>query len=85
VDLTTGDFKTTEVEGEPALPTELECLRPAEIIYPAEATWLQELLRNANPILLGYDDWVFAPKCCASNVQANFTLRRMNGRLNQLL
>ena len=85
VDLTTGDFKTTEVEGEPALLTELERLRPAEIIYPAEATWLQELLRNANPILPSYDDWVFAPKCCASNVPANFTLHRMNGRLNQLL
>ena len=85
VDLTTGDFKTTEVEGEAALLTELERLRPAEIIYPTEATWLQELLRNANPILLGYDDWVFALKCCASNVPANFTLHRMNGRLNQLL
>src|SRR5258705_17187 len=35
VDLTTGNFKTTEVEGEPALLTELERLRPVEIIYPA--------------------------------------------------
>ena len=85
VDLTTGDFKTTGFKGEPAMLTELERLRPAEIIYPTEATWLQELLRNANPILPSYDDWVFAPKCCASNVPANFTLHRMNGRLNQLL
>lgn len=34
VDLTTGDFKATEVEGEGPLLTELERLRPAEIIYP---------------------------------------------------
>src|SRR2546429_9687076 len=37
VDLTTGDFLTTEVEGETALMTELQRLRPAEIIYPDEA------------------------------------------------
>src|SRR5207302_8681474 len=36
-DLTTGDFMTTEVEGETGLLTELQRLRPAEIIYPGEA------------------------------------------------
>src|SRR5579859_1568867 len=36
-DLTTGSFKCTEVEGEAALLAELERLRPAEIIAPAEA------------------------------------------------
>src|ERR1039457_4222058 len=32
-DLTTGDFLPTEVEGETALLTELQRLRPAEIVY----------------------------------------------------
>src|SRR5262245_36891601 len=41
VDLTTGDFKTTELDGEQALLTELERLRPAEIIFPGEASSLQ--------------------------------------------
>src|SRR5436305_11946154 len=36
-DLTTGDFMTTEVEGEAALLTELQRLRPAERIYSGEA------------------------------------------------
>src|SRR3954463_10480459 len=36
VDLTTGDFKVTELEGESALETELERLRPAELIFPEE-------------------------------------------------
>ena len=44
VDLTTGDFLATELESEAALLTELQRLRPAEIIYPAEAAALQELL-----------------------------------------
>ena len=46
VDLTTGDFKTTEIESEAALLTELERLRPAEIIYPGEATGVRDLLRG---------------------------------------
>src|SRR5439155_17170720 len=45
VDLTTGDFLTTEVEGETALMTELQRLRPAEIIYPGEAAGVREVLR----------------------------------------
>ena len=45
-DLTTGDFFTTEVEGETALLTELQRLRPAEIIYPGEAAGVRELLRG---------------------------------------
>src|SRR3954466_11413799 len=44
IDLTTGDFKTTELEGDAALNTELERLRPAEVIYPTGATSLGPLL-----------------------------------------
>jgi DNA mismatch repair protein MutS len=47
VDLTTGDFLTTEVEGNTALLTELQRLHPAEIIYPGDTAWLRELLRGA--------------------------------------
>jgi len=46
IDLTTGDFLTTEVESEAALLTELERLRPAEIVHPMEATALRDLLRG---------------------------------------
>src|SRR6267142_5168649 len=35
-DLTTGEFLTTEIESDTALLTELQRLRPAEIIYPNE-------------------------------------------------
>jgi DNA mismatch repair protein MutS len=45
-DLTTGDFLTTEVEGDTALLGELQRQRPAEIIYPGEAEVLRELLRG---------------------------------------
>src|SRR5437868_14337596 len=45
-DLTTGDFLTTEVEGDASLLAELQRLRPAEIIYPAENNSLKRLLRT---------------------------------------
>jgi DNA mismatch repair protein MutS len=44
VDLTTGDFMTTELEAGSALLTEVERLRPAEIIYPGESVAVRELL-----------------------------------------
>ena len=47
-DLTTGDFVITELEGESALLTELQRLRPAEIIYPGEASALHDLLRDGS-------------------------------------
>src|SRR5690606_32943827 len=43
-DLTTGDFMTTEVESDAALLTELERLRPAEIIFPGESKAVADLL-----------------------------------------
>lgn len=49
VDLTTGDFKTTELAGDAALLAELERLRPAEIIHPSEAGGLRELLGGRRP------------------------------------
>ena len=48
VDLTTGDFLTTELENDAVLLAELERLRPAEIIFPTEAVSLRDLLRGRN-------------------------------------
>src|SRR5271157_815802 len=57
VDLTTGDFKTTQLEGEAALRAELERLRPAEIIYPAAAESVAKGAGHATCILNPYEDW----------------------------
>jgi DNA mismatch repair protein MutS len=46
VDLTTGDFMTTEVEGATEAMTELQRLRPAELLFPAEAAAVRDLLRG---------------------------------------
>jgi len=46
VDFTTGSFKTTEVAADSALLAELERLRPAEIIHPANSS-IRSLLSGA--------------------------------------
>ena len=53
VDLTTGDFMTTEVEGETEALTELQRLRPAELIYPGEAAAVKDLLLGRSGRLEG--------------------------------
>ena len=78
-DLTTGSFKTTEVESELALLGELERLRPAEIVYPAEAASLAALLKGAFPILNAYDDWVFAPETAQFTVREHFKVAGLDG------
>ena len=79
VDLTTGDFMTTELEAGPALLAELERLRPAEIIYPGEAVAARELLRDSFKILSGYDDWTFAPETALFTVRDHFKVASLDG------
>ncbi len=79
VDLTTGDFLTTELENNSALLAELERLRPAEIIFPTEAISLRDLLRGAFQILSGYDDWTFAPETAFFTVKEQFKVASLDG------
>jgi DNA mismatch repair protein MutS len=79
VDLTTGGFKTTEVEGDAALLGELDRLRPAEIILPTEGTELHALLRPAFNALQAYDDWVFAPETAVFTVREHFKVASLDG------
>src|SRR5438874_4972651 len=78
-DLTTGDFMTTELEDETALLTELERLRPAEIIYPVDNTFIREKLQAAFQILNGYDDWTFAPETALFTVREHFKVASLDG------
>ena len=78
-DLTTGDFTATELDDETALLTELERLRPAEIIYPADNTLVREKLQAVFQILNGYDDWTFAPETALFTVREHFKVASLDG------
>jgi DNA mismatch repair protein MutS len=79
VDLTTGEFLTTELEDEAALLAELERLRPAEIIFPAEKTFVRDALRDSFKILNGYDDWTFAPETAVFTLREHFKVASLDG------
>ena len=79
VDLTTGRFQVTELESDSAFLAELERLRPAEIIYPAESGSLLEMLRGGLHILSPYDDWVFAPETAQFTVREHFKVATLDG------
>ncbi|MFM8469114.1 MAG: DNA mismatch repair protein MutS [Limisphaerales bacterium] len=79
VDLTTGDFRTTETESDAELLTELDRLRPAETIYPGEAASLRTQLAGAPGILIGHDDWVFAPETAVFTVREHFKVAALDG------
>jgi DNA mismatch repair protein MutS len=79
VDLTTGDFKVTEIEGETALLTELDRLRPAEIIFPSEAASLRELIQPAFQILIPHEDWTFAPETAVFTLREHFGVATLDG------
>ncbi len=79
VDLTTGDFRTTELDSDAALLAELERLRPAEIILPEESAAARDLLRGAFRILNGYDGWVFAPETALYTVRDHFKVASLDG------
>lgn len=79
LDLTTGDFKTTEAADESELLTELERLRPAEIICPMEAGELFKLLQGAFKFVSGYDDWTFAPETAVYTLKDHFQVKSLDG------
>ena len=79
VDLTTGDFKVTEVIGDLALTTELERLRPVEIIFPDDQRPLQELLRRTFPIASSHEGWVFALETSLYALRDHFKVASLDG------
>src|SRR5258705_9651776 len=79
VDLTTGNFRATELENQNAFLTELERLRPAEIIYSSEITSMRELIEKAFPIVIGHEDWVFAPETAVFTVREHFKVATLDG------
>ncbi len=79
VDLTTGQFKSTEVNNEAGLRAELERLNPAEIIVPSEAVSLQDALKTVFRLVNGYEDWVFAAETAQFTLRDHFKVATLDG------
>ncbi|MDX1950819.1 MAG: DNA mismatch repair protein MutS [Verrucomicrobiota bacterium] len=79
LDLTTAEFKLTEVNSETALLSEMERLKPAEVIYPDGDSRLAQLLKGVCPILLPYEGWTFAPETALFTLREHFKVATLDG------
>ena len=79
IDLTTGDFKTTEIGTIAALQTEIERLKPAEIVHPAGNSTLAESLADSRVILNEHEDWVFAADSAEYTLRDHFGVKSLDG------
>lgn len=79
VDLTTGDFRSTELPSSAALLAEIERLRPAEIIFPSEQNGLAELLNGSNAQRNPCEDWTFLPECAVPSLCEQFHVSTLDG------
>ena len=81
VDLTTGDFKVTELASVEQLQNELTRLRPAEIIVPTE--WLDEarqaLAHAGTPALTPHDGWTFERETAFFTLRDHFKTQSLDG------
>ncbi len=79
MDLTTGDFKVTEVPHLAALIGEMERLRPAELIYPEESAHLAEQLRPHVASPQPHDGWVFGIETAMFALRDHFKVSSLDG------
>ena len=85
VDLTTGDFKVTELTSIEQLQNELVRLRPAEIIVPTETfDEVKQLLQSSNlpaipSSLTPYDGWTFERDTAFFTLRDHFKTQSLDG------
>ncbi|HTI69623.1 MAG TPA: DNA mismatch repair protein MutS [Candidatus Limnocylindria bacterium] len=79
VDLTTGDFRVTELADIRALSAELDRLRPAEIVHPSESFSHKEMLVSPRTQLSPYEGWTFLPDTAVFTLRDHFKVASLDG------
>ncbi len=79
IDLTTGDFRATEEESAGALQAELERLKPAEIVHPAQEKRIFEVIGSLRTVVNEHEDWVFAADSAEYTLRDHFGVQSLDG------
>lgn len=79
IDLSTGDFQAAETKDERGLFSELERLRPAELIHPADAKALASQLVVLGVPLNPHETWAFAPETAEFTLKDHFKVASLDG------
>jgi DNA mismatch repair protein MutS len=79
VDLTTGAFRVTEMDGDTAMIAELDRVRPAELIFPQGDATLSERLHGMIQAVHGHDDWAFEASAAEPALLDHFAVATLDG------
>ena len=79
IDLTTGDFKATEMDDPAALQAELERLKPSEIVHPAGDSTLIEAITAIRAVVNEHEGWVFASDSAGYTLRDHFGVQSLDG------
>jgi DNA mismatch repair protein MutS len=89
IDLTTGDFRATEITELRALLAELARLRPAELILPSEDADLRGRVTtgpghssghlDGGGVVIGHEDWTFLPETAQHTLLEHFHVAALDG------
>ncbi|MBC8324104.1 MAG: DNA mismatch repair protein MutS [Verrucomicrobia subdivision 3 bacterium] len=79
IDLTTGDFKATEMAGTAAVQAELERLKPSEIVHPAGDSSLAAAIAVSRAVVNEHEGWVFASDSAEYTLRDHFGVQSLDG------
>jgi len=83
LDLSTGDFRLTELEKDEDLLDEICRLRPREFIVSEELKesrpFMHILAQAGSPVVNHYQEWVFDPEAAEKNLERQFGLTSLEG------
>ena len=79
LDVTTGDFKLSELESPEALVSELQRLHPAEIVVPAENQAILSRLKGSGWNVSFHDPWTFEFETAYLTLKDHFKTQSLDG------
>jgi len=79
LDVTTGDFKVSELESPEALVSELQRLHPAEIVVPAENQAILSRLKGHGSTISFHDAWTFEFETAYLTLRDHFKTQSLDG------
>lgn len=79
LDITTGDFRVTEVSGSKALLAELRRVQPAELIIPSARPDLESILHEHVSRISRVDPWIFEYDSAFFTLKDHFKTQSLDG------
>ena len=78
VDISTGEFRVTEVDSADAMHT-LEALNAREVLIPAQTPLFPQPAGSPGPVRTELEEWIFSPDYAERSIREHFKLLTLDG------